>query len=348
MKRQLYLYFGMIVASICLLGTMATAQEPLEWPRAKTFDTGEQTSVAIVRNGLYIVEFHRSENTSRMWYHVGRLIELWPSGYSVRWGKSHDVEVKAEWPSVAVTNEGYVIIVNSPYRQVVNQIEYWIGKINIGGGEDQNIQWYLKQQNFGYGFHPSVAVNSSGKIALAYECRNGCKGELDYRLGHLNNPSAGRFDIVWDTGKDAVPYDRGVNPHIAINDSGQVIESHQTAANEHLLHYRRGTLNADSITFQESVRYENDGTQPAVALTNTGKIIELHVQNYAMFSRTGNLNVNDPARVDWSNSINIGHMRYNYYPAITTNDKGVLATWTAGDSTWKTSGTLQYTDTLVK
>lgn len=348
MKRKSpSLYVGLIVACIALFGINAIAQEPLNWPQARTYDSGEQTSVAIARNGLYIVEVHRSENTSKMWYHVGRLIEQWPSGYAVYWGKSHELDVKVEWPSVTVTKEGYVIVVNSPYGQVVNQIMYWVGKINIGGSVDQDIQWFVKQQAFGYGFHPSVAVNGSGKIALVYECKNGCTGDLDYRVGHLDDPAAGKFNIIWDTGKDAIHYDRGINPHIAINDNGQVIETHQVAAKEYLLHYRRGTLSHTGIDFQNSVRYDNDGKQPAVTLTNSGKIIELHTKNDSVLSRTGTLNANDPSRVDWSASVDIGYLRYNVYPAVTTNNIGVLATWTAGTNPFGSPGTLQYSQTPV-
>jgi hypothetical protein len=344
------LCLGLIVACICLFGMKAVAQEPLDWTRARTFDTGEQTSVSIARNSNYIVEFHKSENTNKMWYHVGRLIAQWPSGYVVSWGKSHEMDIKVEWPSVTVTKEGYVIVVNSPYGQVVNQIMYWVGKINIGGSEDQDIQWYVKQQDFGYGFHPSVAVNSSGQIALVYECRNGCIPELDYRLGHLENPAAGKFNIVWDTGKDAIHYDRGINPHISINDSGQVIEVHQVAAKEYLLHYRRGTLSSTSINFQPSVRYDNEGKQPAVTLTNSGKVIELHTHQYntAVFSRTGNLNANDPSRVDWSSSVDIGSIRFNIYPAVTTNNVEAVATWNAGSDPFGSPGHLQYNHAPVR
>jgi hypothetical protein len=350
MKRRFpSLYLSLIAACLCLFGMKAIAQEPLDWSRARTFDTGEQTSVSIARNGNYIVEFHRSENNRKMWYHVGRITELYfPSGYAISWGKSHNVDVNCEWPSVTVTKEGYVILVNSPGGQVVNQILYWVGKINLGGSLDQDIQWSVKAQAFGYGFHPSVDVNSSGQIALVYECQNGCKGDLNYRLGHLENPAANKFNIVWDTGKDAIQYDRGINPHIAINDNGQVIEIHQVAAKEYLLHYRRGTLNSTSINFQPSTRYDNNGQQPAVTLTNGNKVIELHASNNAVFSRTGNLNANDPSRVDWSTSVEISDLRFNVYPAIANNNIESLATWTAGTNPFGSPGTLQYNHAPIK
>jgi hypothetical protein len=345
------LYLALIMACICLFSMKAIAQQPLDWARARTFDTGVETSVSIARNSNYIVEFHQSDSTRKMWYHVGRLVEqFFPSGYVVSWGKSHNLDVNGEWPSVTVTKEGYVILVNSPAPQVVSQIVYWVGKINLSGSVDQDIQWYVKAQPFGYGFHPSVAVNGSGQIALVYECQNGCIPELDYRLGHLENPAAGKFNIVWDSGKDPIPYDRGINPHIAINDSGQVIEVHQVAAKEYLLHYRRGTLGPTSINFQPSVRYDNEGKQPAVSLTNNGKVIEVHTHQYntAVFSRVGYFNANDPERVDWSSSVDIGDIRFNIYPAVTTNNIQALATWNAGNDPFGSPGHLQYNHAPVK
>jgi hypothetical protein len=67
-----------------------------------------------------------------------------------------------------------------------------------------------------------------------------------------------------------------------------------------------------------------------------------------MFSRTGDLNANDPSRVDWSNSINIGHMPVNAYPAVTNSNIEALATWTVCSGIFCTPGTLQYTNTPVK
>lgn len=46
-------YFGLIMVCLALLGITANAQEPLNWPEARTFDSGEQISVGISRNGTY-------------------------------------------------------------------------------------------------------------------------------------------------------------------------------------------------------------------------------------------------------------------------------------------------------
>jgi hypothetical protein len=352
-RKSASLFLGLIVACTTLIGLKASAQEQnttdqINWQPGRTFDTGEETSVSIARNGNYIVEIHQSNSTRRMWYHVGRLVTQWPSGYTLSWGKSHNLDTNGEWPAVTVTQEGYVILVNSPGGQVVNQIVYWVGKINLVGGIDQDIQWYIKAQPFGYGFHPSVTVDSYGKIALVYECQNGCSDDLNYRVGHLENPAAGKYSIVWDSGKDAVQYDRGVNPHIAINDNGQVIEVHQVGAKEQLLHYRRGSLYSTSIDFLDSVRYDNNGRQPAVTLTNNGKVVETHIYKDSVYARTATYDANDPSRVVWSDSVEISKERFNNYPAITNNNIQVLSTWTAGNNPFGSPDTLQYSRAAVE
>jgi len=63
-----------------------------------------------------------------------------------------------------------------------------------------------------------------------------------------------------------------------------------------------------------------------VTLSNNGKVFELHIQNDSVFARTGILNTNDPERVNWSNSVNLGTMRYNNYPAASHNNLSAIGT----------------------
>jgi len=347
MKRS-HIFYALLIVCIALVNLRVFAQATPTWDRARIYDHGQQSSVAIAPSSNYVVESHKSQNNNTMWYRTGRIIDHVTLGKAISWGDSHSTDTNGYWPTVTVTRDGYVIMVYSPSNQVVPQIIYWVGKINPAGPSDQSIQWLLKNQAFGYGFHASLSMNNNNQFAIAYECRNGCQPELDYRLGHLDNPAVGRYNIVWDTGSAAIPYDKGVNPHIAINDNGQVIEAHQTGANDKYLHYRRGTYTSSTINFQTSERYDNSATQPAVALSNSGRVFELHIQNNSVFARTGILNANDPGRVDWSNSMDLGTMRFNNYPAAATNNNQAIGTWTAGDSTFSDPGNLQYSLTPVQ
>jgi hypothetical protein len=341
------IFLALLLACNVFFGIKAFAQATPTWDRARIYDYGQQSSVAIVPSSNYVVEFHKSQNNDTMWYSTGKITGTGGNTY-VYFSDSHSTDTNGYWPTVTVTKEGYVILVYSPSNQVVPQIIYSVGKINPSGDRDQTIQWLVKNQAFGYGFHASLSVNNSGQFAIAYECRNGCQPDLVYRLGHLDNPSAGRYNIIWDTGSNYVQYDRGVNPHISINDQGQVIEAHQVNAKENLLHYRRGTYTSSKIEFQASKRYDNYGKQPAVTLSNNGKVFELHISSDSVFARTGILNTSDPERVDWSNSVNLGTMRYNNYPAATNNNVLAVGTWAAGDSTWSDPGNLQYSLTPVQ
>jgi hypothetical protein len=238
--------------------------------------------------------------------------------------------------------------VNSTVGETYPRIRYSIGRINPDGNADQTISWYIENVVIGYGYHPSISVNSDYTIAIAYECRSDVKcwgdHELHYRLGHLRG-----ILIDWNSGADGIQYDKGVDPHIAINDSGQAIEVHQAGANDEKLHYRRGTLNPTSISFQESTRYDNSAKDPAVALTNSGQVVAVDIEpgknNYPLpMARTGTLDTNNPAVVNWTDPVLIGSdtVRYNVYPAVTNNGNYALATWTATDVYWYTPDTLYF------
>jgi hypothetical protein len=170
----------------------------------------------------------------------------------------------------------------------------------VNGGVDQTIQWKTDSLPLDSGFHNTLAVNASGVIAEAHESGNGGKG-IYYRLGHLKDPANGDFNVVWDTGDYGQKYGDGINPHISINDSGEVVEVHQASANDPKLHYIRGKLKANSIEFNNSQpRYNNNGQRPAVALLNDGYLVEVHDNGDSVYYRTGQLDAKDASKIDWS------------------------------------------------
>jgi len=75
---------------------------------ASQYDNGMQSSVAAHRSG-FVLEFHKTEAlNSKIWYHVGTL-----SGSNVTWGSSQYSGFFGYWPTVAISNEGYVLLVYS-------------------------------------------------------------------------------------------------------------------------------------------------------------------------------------------------------------------------------------------
>jgi hypothetical protein len=317
----------MALACLCLLTAFAPAQT-LQWKTSAKYDDGIRSTVALNSSNL-ILEVHQAEGLYKfdLWYHVGRLV-----GGTVQWGKSQYIDVAKEphtintpvWPTVAVTKDNYVILLYSTGRyKSGSSLRYSIGRLYPDGGVDQSIQWLLKDQIFDSGFHSSVAVNDNGVIAEVHESGSGGTG-LYYRVGHMRNPDAGQFDIVWVSGSAGLYYDSGVNPHIAMNKAGNVVEMHQVTG-ESLLHYRRGVLKGNGINFYGAPRYSSNASNPAVALTDFALALAIDTGGGRLESSAGYLNPNDPNKVDWQSTQKVDYQGFN--PGIATNGDYIIATW---------------------
>ncbi len=225
------------------------------------------------------------------------------------------------WPTVAIGKEGYVIVVWSTGSfKSGSELDYRVGQIDPNGGLNQSVTWLIYPTFWDRGFHSSIAINDSGVIVGVHETGYSSTG-MYYRVGHLSNPAGGDYYIALDSGSSGVFFDDGINPHIALNDGNQVVESHQVSG-ENLMHYHRGTVSGGAINFQPSQRYDNGAQQPAVALLNSGFVAELHG---GIFSRTGRLNPSNPAFIDWTNSVRVTDRGAS--PAIATNGFILLGTW---------------------
>jgi hypothetical protein len=99
----------------------------------------------------------------------------------------------------------------------------------------------------------------------------------------------------------------GVNPHIAINDNNDAIEVHQVAADDHKLHYTRGKIVNNRITFtSEHPIYMGGSIRPVVTLLNDGSVVEMHASNrqksgyWEIRYRLGIFDPNVATHVRWS------------------------------------------------
>jgi hypothetical protein len=181
----------------------------LEWSAPQKYDQGVDTSLAVHPSGL-VLEVHQSQvlGSSALWYHLGKL-----DGESVTWGRSHSVTWPGEWPNVVISNQGYVILVYSTdgYK-AYSSLRYAVGKIDPYGGMSQSITWLRRELSWDAGFHSSTAINDAGVIVSVHESSG--KG-MYYCIGHLTNPAGGDYTITWNSGKNGIKYDDGINPHIA-------------------------------------------------------------------------------------------------------------------------------------
>ena len=317
----------------------ATLSTTMNWAGLASVDSGYRSSTAMHYSGM-VVEVHDSKGyaySTGLYYHIGKLDA---SGTKVTWspskpisGKTIPGKLNAQWccapvyPSVAITNEGYVIVTYSDGVKKNSNLDYMVGTLKLNGDLEQKIQWKTDKEPFDSGYHGTIAVNASGVIAEAHESGSGGKG-IYFRRGHLTDPAGGDFHIIWDTGDEGKWYSNGINPHISINDSGEVVEVHQVASNDHKLHYIRGKLKAKSIEFNASQpNYNNNGQRPAVALLNDGSLVELHDNGSSVYYRTGQLDSKDASKINWSETQPIP--KGKDYESNSVSSNGVYAVATA-------------------
>ena len=301
----------------------AAALPTFQWTAPVAYDTGLKPKVAI-RNG-FIVEVHKSQNSlsDAIWYHIGKLDR---NSGTVTWGPSRKLGNEGDWPAVAVSTEGYVVFTWSTlYTNDTSQLAYRVGTVNLNGDVNQTIDFKKNMTIYDTGYHGSISINRQGVIAEAHE---GGKS-LFYRLGHLTNPAAGDFTITWDTGKNGVKYDTGVDPQVSINDSYQLVDVHGVR-NESLLHYIRASVHSNFIDFSsDHPRYDNSAYRPGVVLRDDGALVEVHQHGSRAHYRTGELAAN-PARITWSDGGLIApskQVALGYNPAVASDGNDVVATW---------------------
>lgn len=323
-----------------------SAQASVRWSKPEKFDTGMQ-SQASINSSRMVVEVHRSHITSKAWYHVGRLSK---EGQSVDWGKSHIMDRVAPsprdhqvHPAVALTNDNYVIIVYSDLATKSNsKLRYRVGRIDPLGSVDQDIEWLTDDTIYDTGFHSSLSVNANGVIAEVHEADG--KTGLFYRIGHLEDPAAGKYNLVWDSGALGVQFDNGINPHISINNRNEVVEMHQINNKESIVHYRRGTIQIKpntpaQIAFGASQRYSNTAFEPTVLLTDRDSVIALYQNGYINWE-TGDYNTNNPALIWWRGTVRMRDDAIGRSPGLGSNGDYMIATWDL-------DGKLYYTTALV-
>jgi hypothetical protein len=206
-----------------------------------------------------------------------------------------------------------------------SQQYYRVGKIDPNGDVNQSISWKTDLIHWDGGFHTSIAMNDNGVIVGVHESNAFSGTGLYYRVGQLKNPAGDDYTITWSSGTAGVNYDDGINPHVALNNHNQVVEVHQVTS-EQLLHYRRGTVTAGKIAFADSQRYDEHTLQSAVALLDSGLVLEVHASWNILYSRTGKLDPSNSALIDWSSAVENGDSENVEYPALATDGRYAFET----------------------
>ena len=121
--------------------------------------------------------------------------------------------------------------------------------------------------------------------------------------------------ILWG---DSFKYDNGgINPTVATNDVGTVVEVLNGGFGVGPLWYRVGQRSGSAIQWGNSAKYDNGGLNPMVALTSDGTVVEVHNGGAGaspLWYRVGRVN---GSRKQWGDSTKYDHGEVN--PSVTTN-----------------------------
>ena len=155
--------------------------------------------------------------------------------------------------------------------------------------------------NDGTGQNPSVALNNMGVVVEAHESHKN-HVELCYRVGMVDTDSK---TICWGS---CHKYDTGLQPHVAIDDSLNVVENHKSE-NHETLWCHVGKVDADkkTITWGSSHKYDS-GNSPSIAIySNPPCVVEVHKsQSHDTLShRLGKVDTNSKT-IYWGPSFEYG------------------------------------------
>lgn len=134
------------------------------------------------------------------------------------------------------------------------------------------VTWY-EEHRYDRGINVDAAVNNSGMVVEVHNAHSD-PDELWYNAGVLD--TANKVVNWFLLPDDKRHYSSGgIDPTVALNDSGIVVEVHATEGNN--LYCRAGVLNSGNgtITWSPSAKYDT-GRRPSVGINNDNMVVEVH------------------------------------------------------------------------
>lgn len=289
--------------------------------------SGIHTSVVINDKGK-IIEVHRSKGAStRLWYRIGR-----PNQMDVNWNKSQALaDDNGTQPNVCMNNKGTVLEVHK--AQTWNKLWY-----HVGEAKENNVDWGGSVE-YDSGILPSVAINDDD-WCIEVHSSEGTAAGLWYRLGKVNAP---KKSITW-LFENAKGYGKGYRPRVAMNNKGVVVEVHNNEGTHNTLWYTVGILDKQNktINWGAAKKYGNGGSQPSVAITNDGFVIETHRSEGpgTLWRHVGRVDT-DNKKIEWSGS---KYFDDGNAPSVACTSDGSLAIQTHESENFNT---LWYSTSLI-
>jgi hypothetical protein len=125
-----------------------------------TISRGEQSALAVHRSGLIVSVFRNFDpifgKEGKIVYRIGKI-----HGSHVAWGQIQETDAKGFWPAVAISKEGYVIIVhnNRATKNHNPDLFYQVGWIDPNGHANQTITMKTDLIPWDAGHNVGIAMN---------------------------------------------------------------------------------------------------------------------------------------------------------------------------------------------
>lgn len=244
---------GNMLVEVAMYGTtlyskvgLVKSNETIHWGPIPKYDKGLYPKVAVNSDG-WVVEVHQSQNHNTLWWRVGVVKNIHtPEIACVEWfGKAKEF-CHGLRPSVALNNQGKVVVVYSSDSLFSNTLHYRLGHIEMA----KNSMYLSKSEGkvASSGKFSSLALTEDGRLIVVYADGD----QLWYNTGSIGGE---RINF-----EGALQYDTGKMPSVAINSKGKVIEVHKSE-NHDTLWYHKGTI---SGLYQRSREY-GVGRSPSIA-----------------------------------------------------------------------------------
>ncbi|MFD2036955.1 hemopexin repeat-containing protein [Belliella marina] len=247
--------------------------------------SGIQTSVAINNTGK-VIEVHQSKGGDKLWCRTGQAYQM-----DVQWNASTYYD-KGTTPSVCMNDKGTMVEVH----KAQSWDELWC---HVGQTDGDIIRWGASNK-YDSGILPSIAMDDKNWCVEVHSSQGAATG-LWYRLGVVNEKKK-KIDWLFSNAKK---YGKGYRPRIAMNNKGVVVEVHNNEVTHNTLWYTVGILDRknNTIRWGNHIKFGNGGTQPSVALTDDGFVVEVHNSESkgTLWRHVGKVNVNDKT-IEWSGS----------------------------------------------
>ena len=206
-----------------------------------------------------MVEVHKSEGISNLWYNVGK-VDV--GNKRIDWGSSQKYD-KGIMPDIALNDRGTVVEVHKTENDFSNALYYHTGTLD----ESSKKINFCKSKEYDSGDSPSVALNNSDRVIETHKSQS--RDTLWYHTGTVSRDSV-------SFGKSN-RYDDGISTYIALANNGQVVEVHRSEVRK-TLWFHQGVLEDTTLLLGPSCSLD-DGVNPSVAVccySGSMRFVEVH------------------------------------------------------------------------